>query len=112
CWRAKLARPDEGVRAYVDTGGPRHFPLMLLEIFLASLRPPQRHFHRIAHARRFRRIFGALIECHDDVRTEANLSLNRLLGAQKMRRAVEVRAKCHSLLGDLSQITEAENLKP
>src|SRR5580658_573113 len=95
----------------LETGNPRHLMLMLLKIFLTPRRPPRRQFHRSPHPRPIRRILRALIERHDDVRTQPDLRLHRALRTEEMRRPVQMRTKRHTLLRHLAQFVQAENLK-
>jgi hypothetical protein len=64
---------------------PRHFVLVLLEVFLAAGGPAGRHLHRCARASLIGRIFRAFVEGHDDVGTETNLRFHRAFGAEEMR---------------------------
>src|SRR5215207_5935256 len=54
----------------------------------------------------------ALVERHDDVRTEILLDLHRTLRANECRRTVEVILEIDSLLGNLPQLGQRENLEP
>ena len=56
-------------------------------------------------------IRNALVERHDDIRAERALHLHRHLGREEFLRPVNMRAKRRPLLGDLTQIAEAEHLK-
>ena len=51
------------------------------------------------------------VESHDDVRTKIPLNLHRALRTDECRRAVEVILKVHSLLGNLPQPGQGEDLK-
>src|ERR1035437_7740468 len=84
---------------------------MIFEILLAARRPAQRHLHRRLGARVLRRMFGALVELHDDVGAKADLGGDGALRTEEMRGAVEVRAERHAVFRDLAQIAEAEHLK-
>src|SRR5579864_969435 len=90
---------------------PRHFVLVFLKVPLAALRPAKRQFHRSAGSLRFGGILRAFIEGHDDVGAEANLSLSRALGGQKVRRPIQMRTKRHAVFGDFPEIAKAENLE-
>ena len=58
-----------------DTWLPRHFVLVLLKIFLAARRPAQRQLHRLPRPLAIRRILGAFVKRHDDVRAQPDLGL-------------------------------------
>ena len=53
-----------------------------------------------------------LVESHDDVRTEILLDLHRTLRTNECRRTVEVILEVDSLLGNLPQLGQGENLEP
>src|SRR5664279_3805089 len=95
----------------VALGKPRNLILVIFEILLAARRPAQRHLHGRLGAPVLRRMFGALVERHDDVGAESDLGSDGALRTEEMRRAVKVRAKGHAVFRDLAQIAEAENLK-
>src|SRR4030042_2517728 len=57
-----------------------------------------------------RRIGHALIQDHGDVRAESPLNLHHLLGCKKMFGAVDMRLKGDSILRDLPQFRQAEDL--
>ena len=52
----------------------------------------------------------AFVERHDDVRAEVLLDLDRTLGREEVRRAVEVALETHALLAEVAQAGEAEDL--
>jgi hypothetical protein len=97
----------------LETGNflPRHFVLVLLEIFLAAFCPAQGQFHRSLGAGAVGGIFRALIERHDDVGAQADLSGHGTLRTEEVRGAIEVRTKRHALVGNLAQVVQAENLE-
>ena len=84
---------------------------MLFEVLLAARSPAQRHLHGIFGARVIGGMLGALVEGHDDVGAKTDLRSDGTLRAEKVRGAVEVRAKGYAVLGDFAQIAEAENLE-
>src|SRR5258708_1118211 len=90
---------------------PGHLILMLLKILLAALRPAQRQLHRGLGPRPVGGVFRALIECHDDVGAQPDLSRDRALGAEKMRSPIQMRAKSDTLLGDFPKLVQAKNLE-
>ena len=59
-----------------------------------------------------RRVGGAFVQAHDDVRAQGLLDLDGFLRAEKMPGAVQVRLKLHPLPGNLGQRIQAEDLKP
>src|SRR5947209_16888762 len=84
---------------------------MLLKILLAPSRPTHGQLHRSPHPARIRGVLGALVERHDDVRSQADLRRHGTLRTEKVRRAIEVRPERHSLLIELAQLAKAEYLK-
>src|SRR5664279_2608527 len=95
----------------VALGKPRNLILVIFEILLAARRPAQRHLHGRLGAPVLRRMFGALVERHDDVGAQSDLGRDGALRTEEMRRAVEMRAEGHAIFRDLAQIAKAENLK-
>src|SRR4051812_41610001 len=81
------------------------------DIVLRPLRPAQGQVHALSRALALGWMFRALVECHDDVRTEGNLDLHRTLGAEEVRRSVNMRAKGYAFFGQLAQLTQGENLE-
>ncbi len=53
----------------------------------------------------------ALVEGHDDIRTEPVLDRDRFLGAEEEFAAIQVGAELDSRIGDLAELGEAEDLK-
>ena len=58
-----------------------------------------------------RRIFHALVKRHGNGGCQMRLDLHTLLGSHKNALAVDVRSKAHTLLGNLAQLREREDLK-
>src|SRR5208282_6919034 len=81
-----------------------------LEIIARSLRPLDRSGRRFSRARFVRRRFDALVERHDNVRAERNFDFERLFRREEMLGTVDVRAERHSLIVNLAEIAEAEDL--
>src|SRR5262245_64557713 len=94
------------------SASPRHLTLVLFEIPLAPLCPPQRQLHRRAYPLPLRRELRTLVECHDDVRTQADLRGHCTLGTKEMRRAIEMRTERYPVFIDLAQLVQAEDLEP
>ncbi len=57
-----------------------------------------------------RRVGDTFVEDHGDVRTEGSLNLDHSFRTEKVERAIEMRLKGYSLLGNLPEITETEDL--
>src|SRR2546427_7451249 len=57
------------------------------------------------------RVGEAIIQNHHDVRAKRDLNINRELGAQEMRAAVEMRLEPDAVFTDIAQRTQAEDLK-
>lgn len=90
---------------------PGDLVLVLFEILLRTCRPTQSHFHGGAQAAGVSRIFGALIESHDDVGAEANLNRHGTFRGKEMRRPVKMGTEGHALFCDFAEFAEAENLE-
>jgi hypothetical protein len=84
---------------------------VLFKIFLAASGPAGGHFHRRSGAGTIHGKLGTFVKRHDDVGAESDLSFHRALGAEEMRRAIQVRPKGHTFLVDLAQLVQTENLK-
>lgn len=54
---------------------------------------------------------GTFVKRHDDVRAEILLNLNRFLGGEAMRRAVDVTLEGHAIFVDLAGLRERKDLK-
>ena len=64
-----------------------------------------------ARSRARRRQLHAFVELHRDVGAEQRLDLDRALGRELDRRAVEVRAEGHALVLDLAQLRQRHHLE-
>src|SRR5436309_7836141 len=92
-----MAVPHRTILSSFTSGTtPWHLSLVLLEIALAPLCPAQSHFHGILEALWLSRILRTFIECHDDVGAQSDLRFSCRFRRQKMRRAIQMRAKRHS----------------
>jgi hypothetical protein len=58
------------------------------------------------------RIFGTLVERHEDIATEGELHVHRGFRSEGVRIAVEVRVEYDALFADLANSGKAENLEP
>src|SRR6266850_913209 len=56
------------------------------------------------------RVSQAVIQDHQDVRAESHLNVDRRFGTQKMCAAVQMRLKSNSVIADVTQRAEAEDL--
>src|SRR5207248_11314852 len=106
---ATLRWTDEGVHAYVSL--PGDLVLVVFEIFPGALSPTKSHFHGGAHPFPPGRIFGALVEGHNDVAAQPDLSSHGALGAEEMCRTIQMRAEGHAILGNFAQVAQAEHLE-
>ena len=57
------------------------------------------------------RVLDALVEAHHDVRAQGQLDFHGALRGEKMRGAIQVRAKPHSILSYAAQRLQAHHLK-
>ena len=78
---------------------------------LQRSRPGEREPHAALDLGQRSRQLHALVELHDDVGTEQRLDLDRALGRELVRRAVEVGAECHARVLDLAQARERHHLE-
>src|SRR5580704_10348698 len=90
---------------------PGNFMFVLFKIFLAASGPAGGHFHRRSGAGTIHGKLSTFVKRHDDVGAQSDLSLHRALGAEEMRRAIQVRPKGHTFFVDLAQLVQTENLK-
>ena len=102
---AALDDPEEGLSSLIADGWrlralPGHLVPVVVEIFLAASSPAKSHFHGVAITGWAGGIFGAFVECHDDVCAQADLCLYGSFGGEEMRRSVEMRAKRHAIFSD------------
>ena len=63
------------------------------------------------HLRRVGAVRRALVEGHDDVRTQVQLDLHAELGAEEMRAAVEMGAEFNAVVGDPVQVAQRKHLE-
>ena len=58
-----------------------------------------------------RRVLGALVEGHADVRAEGDLHVDGVFGSEEVAAAVQMRAEAHALIRHLAQLAQTEDLK-
>ena len=56
-------------------------------------------------------VLRALIERHDDIRTQIVLDIHRLFGREEVIAAVDVRGKAHAVVGDVVERGERKDLE-
>src|SRR5438270_14072811 len=78
---------------------------------MSGLRPANGPPHGAKRIRVSGRITEALIERHLNIAAQRQLDIDRSFGRKEMRIAVEMRVKQHTLLGDLADRIQAEDLK-
>ena len=78
---------------------------------IAPFQPSRGALHRLLRLFVRVAVFRALIERHDDVRTEIVLDLHRLFGRKHVIAPVYVGGKAHALVGDIVERSERKHLK-
>ena len=84
---------------------------MRTEMIERPPRPCHGEAQALFRARPVRRILGALIESHADIRAQRDLHIHGMLGSKKVRTPVEMRPEAHALVRYFAQVGEAIDLK-
>ncbi len=81
------------------------------EVIERAARPGHGEAEALFGAGPIGRILGALVESHANVGAESDLHIDGMLGGEKVRTAVEVRAEADAVVGDFAQRVEGEDLE-
>ena len=73
--------------------------------------PAERSLHGAVHLVAVGGVRRAFVKHHRDVRTQRALDLHALLRPEENRRPIQVTAKFHSVIPDLANLAEREDLE-
>ena len=90
---------------------PDHFVAVGAEVIERAARPRHGEPKALLRSGPICWIFGALVEGHTDISAEGDLNIDRMLGSEKVRTPVEVRAEADAIISDFAQRVEREDLK-
>ena len=95
---AALNDSKEGLRAADFWIEPWDIVTACAEVIERAARPRHSEAEAFFGAGAISRILGALIESHDDVGAESDLNVDRVLGGEEVRAAIEVRPKLDAIV--------------
>ena len=90
---------------------PRHFIVMRAKMIERAPRPRHREPQALLCARTIRRIFGALVEGHADIRAQRDLHIHRVFRSEEVAAPIQMRPEAHTFVRNLAQLGEAIYLK-
>jgi len=108
---AALHDAEEALRAPSKFVAPHYLVAVGAEVIERPPRPGHGEPQALLGPAAIRRVLGALVEGHRNIRAQGDLHLHGVLGSEKMAAAVQVRAEADALVGDLTQPAQAEDLK-